>query len=132
MGRPVGAHYAGPVYGYYDWKPLYADVVKDLVVRPLEKCGIYGRNRNESLLGEPGREGYGVLLGYADVEEPGGKSFGEFFKPRSFRHRGGYGHNPFIRRSEFHERGAENVRVASRRRFRGVSGFRVELADPVK
>ncbi len=68
-----------------------ADVVDNLIKGPLKKGGIYGHDGYESLRGESGRKGHGMLLCNAHVEEALRVGLGKFIETCSLRHGRGDG-----------------------------------------
>ena len=90
MGRAVGADIAGAVDGEAHRQVLHGDVVDHLVVGALQEGRVDRAERLQPLGGEAGREGHGVLLGDADVEDAGREDLGELVEAGARGHRGGH------------------------------------------
>ncbi len=89
MGRPVGADETGAVDRKADRQTLDGHVVDNLVIGALQEGGIKRRKRLVSLRRKAGREGHGMLLGYADIEAARGMHRRELVEARPGRHGGG-------------------------------------------
>ena len=111
MGLSVGAHKAGPVYGKYDRKVLYAYIMQDLVVCPLKEGRIYRNYRSQPACCQSCREGYRMLLRYSDIEKPVMIHIAEPLEPGPVGHGGRNCHHLVIPGSELAHYGRENVRI---------------------
>ena len=67
MGGPVGSHQTSSVQGKNHVEVLETDVMKDLIIGPLQEGGIDGHHGNESLRGHACCKGHRVLLCEADI-----------------------------------------------------------------
>ena len=69
MGRAVFAHQPRPVDGKQHVQILDGNVVNQLVIAPLQEGRIDCHDRFGTITGQPGRQGYRVLLcdGYVKV-----------------------------------------------------------------
>src|SRR5262249_963634 len=72
MSGPVRTHEAPSVEGKNDVQVLQANIMENLIVAPLQKCGIDGHHRDESFSRHTGRKCHRVLLCDADVVTPTG------------------------------------------------------------
>src|SRR5262245_66227480 len=72
MRGPVRTHQATPVEGKNDLQVLQANVMENLIVAPLQECGIDGYHRDEAFRRHTGRECHRVLLCDSDIVAPGG------------------------------------------------------------
>ena len=70
MRRAVGADQPGAVHHETHGQLLYGDIMHDLVIRPLQKCRIYGDKRLVALRGKAFRKRDAMLFGDSDVERP--------------------------------------------------------------
>ncbi|MNP64521.1 hypothetical protein D3C76_1600250 [compost metagenome] len=75
---------------------MAANVMKDLVVRPLHERGIHRVHRLQAFHRHGGAHRGGMLLGDADVDHAAGKTFAEFDQPGTARHRRGHGYDAFV------------------------------------
>src|SRR5207245_1023479 len=82
----VVADEAGTIDAKRYGQRLHADVVNDLVVGSLKKCGIYGDERTHARRGRTGREAGRVRFGDADVEAASRKGFCELFEAGTIGH----------------------------------------------
>jgi len=94
--RPVRTGDARAVNDEGHRKPVQRNVAGDLVESALQERRVDAHHRPQSAHGQSGREGHGVLLGDADVEEAVGESLREFEEPSRGRHRGGDGDDPLV------------------------------------
>ncbi len=132
MGRTVVADHPGPVDGQRHRQLGDADIVDDLIERPLEEARVDGHHRPQALRGEAGGEGDGVLLGDADIEKPLRKLLGETVQTGAGNHRGRDGGDPVVAHRHLDHRAAEDLGVADRAvRRMGFAAGDVEGADPV-
>ena len=70
VARAVLADEAGPIDGDHDRQVVLADVVDFLVEGPLQEGRVEGHHGPLAGQGHARREGHGMLLGDADVDEP--------------------------------------------------------------
>ncbi len=133
VGRSVGADQPGAVDGEAHRQVLHRNIVHDLVVGALKEGRIDRAERLETLGGEAGGEGDGVLLGDADVEHAVGISFAEAVDAGALRHRRGDGDDLVVARALGDQRVGEHACVARRIALRlGLgAGDDVEGGDAV-
>ena len=62
MRSTVRTDKTGPVNGKNHVKLLHADIIHNLVISPLKKGGIYGKNRDHAAKSQPGRKCHRVFL----------------------------------------------------------------------
>ena len=77
-------------------RPLHRDVVDDLIVGALQEGRVDRAERLHALRGEAGREGHGVLLGDADIEDAVREDLGEFVETGAGWHGGGDGDDAVV------------------------------------
>ena len=68
VGFPVLAHQSGAIHCQHHVKPQNPHVLLEHVVAALQKSGIRGKDRQQSLLGKPCRHGNGMPFGNAHIE----------------------------------------------------------------
>ena len=122
MGGAVRADDAGAVDGEQDGQVLQGDVVHELVVAALQKGGVDGDDGFDAFAGEAGGEGYGVLLGDADVEIAFGKTLLELDQAAAFAHGGGDGGKAGVGLGLVAQPAAEDFGVGGARRGRRGGG----------
>ena len=134
MGGPVVPDNPPAVQGQHDGQVLEADIVKHLVVSPLQEGGVNGDNRFEPFRGKPRGKGHPVLLGNAHIEKAVGKLAGKILEPGALAHGRRYGDDLFVLTPQLHHGAAENLRVGRRRaRVRNaLPGLQAERAYPVE
>jgi hypothetical protein len=62
VSRTIFSYNSSPIQGEDHWKVLEADILKNLIISPLEKCGVNGDNGLHSFEGETGSESDRVLF----------------------------------------------------------------------
>ena len=117
MRRAVRAHQSGAIKRERHRQILQADIMKNLVIRPLQEGRINRRDRPESFGGQPGGIGDGVLFGNADIEKPLWERFRKFIQPRSRTHRRRDGQHVRLLPRQLRQRRAKHVRIARRKPF---------------
>ena len=90
MGLAVLADDAGAVRNQGYRQVLQADIMHNLVERPLEESGVDGHEGVKPRRCHPSRHADGVLLRYANIEDPVREVFPYFRKPRALQHSRGY------------------------------------------
>ena len=84
----IRARQPGPVEHKHNRQVLEADLLEDLVERPLEERAVDVDDRPAAGLGLPCREGHGMRLADPHVEEPLRKLLANGFKLVALAHRG--------------------------------------------
>ena len=135
MGRSVLPHQAAPVQSQEYRQVLQADVVENLVERPLDESGINGHYRTETFQRQPRGKGDRVLFGDAHVKESFRKLFPEFAQAGAFGHGRGDGHHPLVLFGGLDHVLAEDLGIGRRRLagagFDGLPVFDVESPHSV-
>ena len=129
MGRTVGADESSPIDREANRQRLDRDVMHDLIVASLQERRINRAKRLEAFGRQARREGYGMLLGDADVERPLRKRLGEYVDASACGHRRRHGDDAIVLDGRLYQIFAENLRVGGRGRFRFdlLSGRDVEF-----
>ena len=87
----VSAHETRPVNAQHHMQAIQRHILKQLVVAPLQKAGVYGKHRNKSLLRHAARHGHGMSLGNTYVKKAVGIFPGELRQSGALLHGGGDG-----------------------------------------
>ena len=87
----VSAHETRPVNAQHHMQAIQRHILKQLVVAPLQKAGVYGKHRDKSLLRHAARHGHGMSLGNAYVKKAVGIFPGELRQSGALLHGGGDG-----------------------------------------
>ena len=122
MRHSVRAHHARAVDAERYGVRADTHVVQKLIVRALQKRGIYREIRLHAARGERGAIRYRMLLRYAHVLETFGKRLRIFLQARAYRHCRRYRHNTRVVRRRIGHKRAQNVRkplaaFCARRRY---------------
>ena len=113
MRRPVGAGEAGPVEHEHDRQVLQADLLEDLVERPLQERAVDVDDRSAAHLGLPRGKGHRVRLADADVEEAVGEFLAHRLELVALAHGRGEHRHPFVAPHAGADRGAGDVGVGA-------------------
>ena len=111
MGRTVAGHKTRAVYGEKYIQLHQADIMDDLVVGTLEKCGIDGDHGQQTLAGQARRKRDGVFLRHADVKEAPGMAVLEEIQAGAVLHGGGDAAQPRLVVAQICQRTAERRRA---------------------
>ena len=91
VGLAVSAHKARPVNAQHHMEAVQRHILKQLVIAPLQKAGVYGEHRNKSLLRHAARHGHSMPLGNAYVKKAVGIFPGKLRQSGALLHGGGNG-----------------------------------------
>src|SRR5215468_6582078 len=127
MCWPVIAAQSGPVHAQFHVQVLDRDVVGTL-----EKRGVNGQERLQSLRGEATREKRRVLLRDTNIEVAARMRLGEMRKPGPAGHRRCDCDKLLICLGKFREGLAENFRVGGRWCRRGLAALNLIFAETME
>jgi len=128
----VLSHDAGAVDQKPDREVHDPDIMYELVDRPLEECGIYRYEGLEPAFRQRSGEGYGMLLGYADIEEPFRRLVLELEQARAELHRRGNRHDVPVLPGKVRQRFAGDLGIGERGAGLLYAGGQVERTDAVE
>ena len=126
MGLAVGTHQTGPVNGKHHMVALDGNIVKQLVISPLQKSGINGANRQHPPGCQTGRHGHRMLFGDAHIKKALGVGFRKGIQAGSRCHSGGHGTNFLILCGQTAQFFSKNGRKIGLFLCKGLSGDAVK------
>ena len=134
MGRSIFSDNAAAVDGEHHRQGFDTDIMKYLVISPLEKRGINGDDRFEPFGGHAGRKRNPMLFGNADIEKPVGIGFGKVDQSGAFGHGSGNRHDFFVGFSQLEHCPAEYLGIGRGCGFATVAdtGLDFKAPDPMK
>ncbi len=103
------------VQGKHDGQVLEADIMKHLVVGPLQECRVNGDNRFETLPWQAPRQKSPRAARQCPHRKSARELAGKILEPCALAHGRRYGDNLFVLARQLHHGAAENLRVGRRR-----------------
>ena len=133
MGLPVASDQTGPVHGDHHRQVLKTDVMKRLVIGPLEEGRINRKYRLHPAGRQSGCKGHGVFFRDPHIEEPLRKIFSKCGKSGPVRHGCRNGHDFVIFARDIRKHLGKHFGIAVRGAlFRRLAGPDVKGSCPVE
>ena len=132
MGGAILAHQSSPIHHQTNRQLIQADIVQNLIVRALQKRGVYPKIRPHARGRHAGRQGDRMLLGNAHIEKTLRKNLFKFVQPGSAGHGRGNGHNPAILFGQLHQLARHNAAIGLYFFAHDLAAVHIKGRDPMK
>ena len=111
MRSPVSTDKTGPVNGENHVKLLHADIVHNLVISPLKKGRIYGKNRDHAAKRQPCRKCHRMFLRNSHVKVSLRESLLKGLQPGSLPHGRGNSHQVVMKGAKLSYARGKNIGI---------------------